>query len=319
MPPAPERERRLVHVPCPLCGARAARPFAWERGLRVCTCRDCGLLYVSPRLSTEDLHRLYEDYYHRPGHWRDYLADHALPQDGRKQAGDADRLWTRRYQALWPAMERALGQRRPVRALDLGAGQGRWARWLAERGVESWAYEVADNPALAAARTHGVHVAIAPTPEAARLPGQGFDLVTLWDVIEHLEAPGETLARVRGLLASDGVLFVQTPNARWIRWKVRAARLLPRRLVGELVSPYGILLPEQHLQYYTVRTLRRQLRAAGYAPLSWPAIDWSEPGTGRLSRWAYRLAWGQAALVRACTRGRVCTNIGLSVLARPSP
>ncbi|MFH0910454.1 MAG: hypothetical protein V1918_02945, partial [Planctomycetota bacterium] len=71
-----------------------------------------------------------------------------------------------------------------------------------------------------------------------------------------------------------------------------------------------------HLQYYSLKTLKRQLALAGLEATRSLAIDWSEPGAGRLSRVLYKVAHAQAALVHFLSRGRLCTNIGLSVLAR---
>ena len=157
-----------------------------------------------------------------------------------------------------------------------------------------------------------------PSLAEADLPAQGFDLVTLWDVIEHSEDPGADLGAAVRLLKPGGRLFVQTPNASWVRFKVACARFLPAFLLRSFLTPYGLLLPEQHLQYYSLATLRRQLAACGCAMVDHFEIDWAEPAGSALARAVYALVFAQARLVSALTRGRWCSNIGLSVLARPA-
>jgi len=52
-----------------------------------------------------------------------------------------------------------------------------------------------------------------PSYELGRLrTPQAFDVVTLWDVIEHVEDPAELLVRVRERLRPDGFVVIETGN-----------------------------------------------------------------------------------------------------------
>jgi hypothetical protein len=70
----------------------------------------------------------------------------------------------------------------------------------------------------------------------------GFQVVTCFEVIEHIPNPDMLLSELRRMMKSDGILFLTTPN--------RAMRLLP------LQRPWN---PE-HLYEYTARSLRRHLK-----------------------------------------------------------
>ena len=89
-----------------------------------------------------------------------------------------------------------------------------------------------------------------------------FDVITLWDVIEHLPQPLETLQIVRSLLKPGGVLLVNYPDIGTI-----AARTLGRRW------PFWLSV---HLIYYTRKTMTEQLRRAGFSTLwfesFWPVL-----------------------------------------------
>jgi SAM-dependent methyltransferase len=90
----------------------------------------------------------------------------------------------------------------------------------------------------------------AGTLPGAALPPESFDVVTMWQALEHVPSPRATLAAVRELLSPGGRLLVVLPRldsleARWFgsAW-------------------FGLELP-RHLTHFTAATLRRHLEAAG--------------------------------------------------------
>ena len=87
----------------------------------------------------------------------------------------------------------------------------------------------------------------------AELPAQGFDVVVLGDVIEHLTDPGGALDRVEQLLAPRGVLVAMLPDA-----GSRVARLLGRR--------WWSVIPT-HVQYFTRDSMATLLRRHSWTPL----------------------------------------------------
>lgn len=92
--------------------------------------------------------------------------------------------------------------------LDIGAGSGTFARAAAARG---WLVTAVD-PALnieSIASVSNVSIA-ADIDELA--PGTRFDVVVLWDVIEHVERPVELLRKAIQRLEPGGRLFVETGN-----------------------------------------------------------------------------------------------------------
>ncbi len=82
------------------------------------------------------------------------------------------------------------------------------------------------------------------------VPAASVDVVTLWNVLEHLPQPLETLARIRTWLRPDGWLFLSMPDA-----ESRIARLAGRRWV---------LLLREHLWYFSRATIARLLAGAGF-------------------------------------------------------
>jgi SAM-dependent methyltransferase len=78
-----------------------------------------------------------------------------------------------------------------------------------------------------------------------------FDVAVLLDCIEHLPDPGETLARLSGVVRRNGVLLLTTGD--WGSLYARASG--PR---------WRLMTPPEHLYFYTARSLRRLLNRHGF-------------------------------------------------------
>ncbi|MEZ4309222.1 MAG: class I SAM-dependent methyltransferase, partial [Polyangiaceae bacterium] len=127
-----------------------------------------------------------------------------------------------------------------------------------------------------------------------------FDLITLWDVCEHLDHPFELLARTRSLLAPGGLLVLKVPC--FPPRAIRIATTVPRLAGGLLGSP-------SHIQYFRPQTLTTLLRRAGFPliqaePL--PPMRSDRPRSSpvalakrRLLRTLTRLSGASNTLVRA--------------------
>lgn len=82
-----------------------------------------------------------------------------------------------------------------------------------------------------------------------------FNLVTLWDVLEHLSDPKDALRRCHAILKPGGCLAINYPDiGSWIS-----------RLMGR----HWVFLLSVHLSYFTADTIERFLRETGFTPIRW--------------------------------------------------
>jgi SAM-dependent methyltransferase len=86
--------------------------------------------------------------------------------------------------------------------------------------------------------------------ELANIDGK-FDAITLWDVIEHLKDPVQTVHDVNKRLAKDGYLFFSTGDA---------SSLLPRISLRH----WSLMSPPWHLYYFNRRNIRKLLESHGF-------------------------------------------------------
>ena len=96
------------------------------------------------------------------------------------------------------------------RLLDVGCGHGLLLDEARSRGYETVGLELSRSAARHAREALGLDVREAPVEDFA--DDEGFDVVVLADVLEHLDDPVAAVQRCAGLLRSGGVLCVVTPD-----------------------------------------------------------------------------------------------------------
>lgn len=137
------------------------------------------------------------------------------------------------------------------RLLDVGCATG---IFLDEARKDGWLVEgIEPSGHMRAHALSAVASRIRPGVFADVEPDVPRDVVSFWDVLEHVEDPRETLEHAAGLLRPGGLLVVNVPNRESI----------PARLMGDR---WPLRLPE-HLYYFTPGSLKTLLGAAGIEPL----------------------------------------------------
>jgi 2-polyprenyl-3-methyl-5-hydroxy-6-metoxy-1,4-benzoquinol methylase len=245
----------MEHVRCNLCGAddaivrypctirMPADPENWSA--YACThsgyghhhtiveCARCGLVYSSPRFDNHDIVGTYE------------AVEDALYVEERE-----GRVLT--FEHHLKPLEHLTGPPSARRLLDVGCHVGVFVEIADQHGWEAWGVDPS-RWAVEQGRQRQLRL-VQGTLESAQLPGGDFDVVTMWDTIEHLPDPAATLSRAHALMARDGLLVVHT-----IDIDSAFARLMGSRW------PW---LMEMHLFYFSRRTLRAMLAKCGFEVLS---------------------------------------------------
>ena len=193
---------------CPLCGAQQARLRyrcsdrlfrTTAKQFHVVECGGCGVLYLWPQPSREELGRSYPE-----GYWWG-----AGRQGGvaRRLEGLYRRAVLRDHVAF---VTRAVGPS-PARILDVGCGTGDLMAALRHRGYSCMGMDHS-LPALAVAQAQGV-AALSGDYHAAPLSSESFDAVGMFHFLEHVPDPACAVRFARQILRPAGQLIVQVPNA----------------------------------------------------------------------------------------------------------
>lgn len=101
-----------------------------------------------------------------------------------------------------------------ARVLDIGCGGGLFLSLLKQQGAEVIGIELSDSRAQYAKSKHGLIIDKHPIESDHWQSGYAtyFDAVTLWDVIEHVNFPMQTLQSVAEVLKQGGLLLIDTPS-----------------------------------------------------------------------------------------------------------
>ena len=191
-------------------------------------CKTCGLVMANPRDDEQTLARVYRE-----------MSDEAYDDEDANRGAAAVE-----HQRLVVAQRPASGK-----LLDLGCASGFFVAKAREAGFDAMGVD---------ASTWMIERARARCPEATFLVGSleslqfdaEFDVITLWDVIEHVHSPRDVIRRVRDWLKPGGILLMSMPNASSFIAKALGARWM--------------LLLREHLWYFSPDTIARLLPLCGF-------------------------------------------------------
>lgn len=144
-----------------------------------------------------------------------------------------------------------------ARLLDVGCGNGEFLHAASQGGFRCTGIDVSPA-AVQLCRSKGLE-AFEGNFLSHAFSGK-FDVITLWDVMEHLRAPAQFARRAGELLTSQGSLVLKIPSPGALNFQI--LRALPSR-GGTLLGAPG------HVQYFTQASLSRLLSQAGFRHLLW--------------------------------------------------
>jgi 2-polyprenyl-3-methyl-5-hydroxy-6-metoxy-1,4-benzoquinol methylase len=256
---------RVESVACNLCGADNGLPLfqGWDRlhdqpgTFQVVGCQECGLIYLNPRPVQSDIVRYY------PSDYGPYLAPVRAAQ-GRVSRWDARYGLYKRLRsivALQPRAEGALAREGSSarRLLDVGCATGDFLTFARERGWDVHGVELVDVAASFCRDVLDLPV-ITGDLLAAGYPTGYFDVVTLWNVLEHLYDPAATLLEIRRILRPEGLLVLAAPEV----------NSLDARIFGPAWVGYDV---PRHLYTFSRATLARLLAQNGFRVVRRRCVD----------------------------------------------
>jgi 2-polyprenyl-3-methyl-5-hydroxy-6-metoxy-1,4-benzoquinol methylase len=225
------------HVLCPLCQSGCSTPVVTgsdvtdpEKGMGVVQCQECQLCYTNPRPSPETMARYYPPSY--PPH---------QPRSKRTTTSRRPGADERHHLPPW-------GQRR---LLDFGCGNGSFLERMQAQGWEVTGIDTSTT-VVERLRSRGFQALVGTLPHPDLEP-DGFDMITMWQSLEHVHDPLRALEAAHVLLRPGGKLLVSVPNLASLSFACFGR------------AWFGLDLP-RHLTHFTPQTLKQMLIAAGFRP-----------------------------------------------------
>jgi 2-polyprenyl-3-methyl-5-hydroxy-6-metoxy-1,4-benzoquinol methylase len=151
------------------------------------------------------------------------------------------------------------------RVLDIGCGGGLFLSKMKKAGADVLGIELSDTRAYYAMTKYGFDVVKRAIEDDHWTTSHGtFDVVTLWDVIEHVNYPLATLRSAADMLKSGGILLIDTPcrDAFYHRFGEFTYRISRGKYPTFLNTMYSAK-PFGHKQIFSLAEIKSALEMAG--------------------------------------------------------
>lgn len=142
------------------------------------------------------------------------------------------------------------------RLLDVGCAFGYFVELAQSHGYEAYGFDASVHATKEARVLLGTEKIKHGTVRSVSYRKKSFDVISLFDVFEHLDTPLLDMKKITTLLADDGIVILATGDTQSL-----AAKILKRR--------WTFFIPPQHLYFFNKKNVTMLLREAGLEPVSW--------------------------------------------------
>ena len=294
---------------CIHCGIDDSRKLAVKKGFTYVRCRRCSLVYLNPRPGNAELNRFYN------------TVQNIQPGGRERNAADArhNRHKIKKFRQAIDLMQQQ--GRAGDRLLDLGCATGLFMEMAERGGWQAYGTDVKETLVQRNRKRFGNRVKL---QAGHRLDFEDgfFDVVTLFDVIEHLPDPVESLKEVARVLRPGGLVIISTPDI---------DGLLPRWTYRILCRPLGIWEhpePPGHLFQFSFSTLSLVLGRAGLVPktlrnfeifIAYSVSELEEAAIERIKTGVRRREQGKAGAGQQTAARGLQTRARQSAIPDPDP
>lgn len=219
---------------CRLCKSKKLSVFLSLKDFKLLKCSSCQIIFIDPfpsaTLQKEANRELYGRQMVQKEYWK------KLPQLKRR---------------VKKAVTELQKFKKDGKLLDVGCGFGLFLEMAKEAGFKVYGVEMEKETVKAVQEKFGLKNIYQKNIKEIGFPERYFDVITLFDILEHLENPEVILKELKKLLKPNGVLVVQSPNIKSIMFKLTKEK-------------WNWLLFPNHLYHFTPKSLASLLNDSGY-------------------------------------------------------
>ena len=233
--------RSLPAKACDICGGVNKRFLFKKGGYSIVRCKDCGLVFTDAQISKEQLVSLYgEEFFHAD---LDTGAGSSL-LDYEEQREITVHNLLKKFNIVKHHLPKG------GRLLDVGCAHGFFIEAVKDQ-YDVYGLDISEYAVAYARDVLGLPNAIKGVIEELDFPDEYFNVITMWNTLDHVPNPQTALRHANRLLVKGGVLLLYVEDIGcWMS-----------RLMGRYWFP---IFPPFHLTYFDRRSIRRALDRAGF-------------------------------------------------------
>lgn len=248
---------------CIVCGSHDIRDDKVDfKKIKISRCNVCGFQFMNPQYTDGYLSEYYSQYLDD----EDFDLWHEALLEG--------------HHFYFSLLEKYTT---PGKVLDIGCGNGYLLEAAISRGWSARGYDVDEKSTRAVSERLGIEVNHGDFLSGD--VGDGYDLVTMHQVLEHLKEPNKYLKKIHSLLKTDGHLFVAVPNIKSLSSRLKyylEQKGLRRKNIGKYYDT------AHHVLYFEPQTLVSLLDNHGFRVVHRRNCYGTRPGQSRLGRFMMR-------------------------------
>jgi len=210
----------------------------------VVQCQHCGLTYANPRIKKAVVKNFYSQNYFESDAsgdvgYDDYVSDQTLVEATfKRRLREIEKKWAKKK----------------GKVLDVGCATGLFLSVARNMGWDPHGVEISEYCCRYAFKEFGLKLNEGFFEDMEGLPSD-FQLITMWDYIEHSHTPGKDIERAFELLAPGGILVLSTPDIGTLPAKISKDRWMGFK-------------EHEHLYYFNKENLKRLLEEKGFRVIS---------------------------------------------------
>lgn len=228
------RVKERLLTTCPVCQDTGFKVSFSKGTLNFVRCNSCGLVYINPQPTDNEINALYTEEYYRP--WG--LDSNSAIVAEMKISTFEDKL---------DKVENFAGK---GRVLDIGCATGFFLEAAKRRGWDAFGVEISPYSSAIAQERFGKEKVFNGTLEAASYEDGLFDVVFMSDLIEHVKDLNGFLKEVFRILKKTGTVAIVTPDI----------ESFSRKLMRSAWPHFKM----EHLYYFSSSTIKRLLERHGF-------------------------------------------------------
>ena len=231
------RIKTLKEYKCILCGSNQGKALlTWNKDYQLVSCETCSAVTANISVDSSDEH--ISDIYDKSQYEATKKNILSTYQYRKEMFGQG------RYEYC---IKRLNLDESKINVLDVGCGVGYFLSVLGEKGIESIGLEV-DPYQAEFCKKQGLNVT---NKNIKQLNNEQFDLIVMFDVLEHLTDPIETFKELNSKLKSNGRIIVYTPYIFSFAFEL-------------MQEEQNLLHPFQHVCFYNKDSLNFLSKTTGF-------------------------------------------------------